>query len=352
MIIYFSAPYKENRKIDVINDCQIGQITVPELHIHSLESIVTTAEIVDGIEKKLNILVGNMFQNYKGNFYEDYMRSGLPKTCYEFESFLFKTNWDSTYNTNTSIESLVVALENEFVLIERAYQTELELFNKATKRSSILKKKISGNLSEIALNTFVDTRLESEFLTEFFVVIDIQCEDKFFETINGNDRVCSDSLVVLAQDEFQKIYKFWGLKSAELQILKFLKKNEIKLKEFEDKSEFSQIGAELEDSADAPRRYQKFLESYTTITLGFYSSMKLFKLYLESLLIYGLPSKYDFYVIFANRTKTVIGNLVEFSENEGLRNVNYKNIKSLVEGENNVMIDFATVRISLPLFDD
>lgn len=323
---------------------KLNRLEVKDFKCKSLDSIVVCAEKLEDIVKRNVCLMGSLYHNFKTNFNEKYLASKVPRSAEDFENFVAELKqYDEKYNECDLIEGLVDALVSDFDGLDAFCAQHVQEYACIARKHEKTRKKMFGDLAEVYLNVIAKNEEETEFLRPFFVVVPKDAQAAFRTMTDDNHKISSSTITTLASDENYVLLKVYGMKSAGAEIGKLIVQSGYVLKEFQNEEDFAREKVEMEKIHETSMRFADFIEVHVLKTFRFYAVLKLTKLYLDCLLIYGLPPKYTILCVHAKKRKDVVRCVCRLAEASGLY---YNGTKGWAAVEEESLLSSADLAVS------
>lgn len=282
---------------------------VPEFQIGTLDSLVQESEELTKIDAQLSTSITKVVDTLRSVLESDSFRIVNSRSVFEFlETF----NWNSSkYRLDKSIKDLVDIISNEAITLDNDVKTSYQSYQTAKSNFLAADRKRNGDLSIKSLHDIVspdDFILGSENLTTVLVAVPKNLNDDFkksYETLT--QFVVPRSAKLITSDQEYHLYSVSLFKKYQNEFInasrekKWQPRNDFTYDEDilnEMRKEFDLTKASEQKSKNELIRLAKtaYLEIMTN-----WVHIKTIRVYVESVLRYGLPPQFDSWLIKFNK---------------------------------------------------
>ncbi|KAG2221600.1 hypothetical protein INT45_005174 [Circinella minor] len=279
---------------------------VPEFKIGTLDALVLLSDDLTkydtAFEQSVNKLADILANLIKSDITNGHVREYMLANDKPVEEYISTFQWNTMkYRTDKSLQEITATLSQEVTSIDNVMKTKLNAYTQSKNTLTTLQRKETGNLSVRNLNGIVKKEhcvLNSEYLTTVFVAVPRSAYKQWFnkyETLT--QMVVPRSSVKIAEDDeyglfsvtlFQRVAEEFSQKAREEKfIVRDFKYDEDALKS--QKEELSEA-----EAVEKEQQLELFRLSRTNFGEVFTSwiHLKALRVFVESVLRYGLPCNY------------------------------------------------------------
>ncbi|EPR78879.1 Vacuolar ATP synthase subunit C [Spraguea lophii 42_110] len=270
-------------------------LDIPEFKWSSMDDLVNSSDEVERMEKNTSVLLKKVFNDYRSILNIDIFES-----IHSHEAIKnFKWGFE-----NHSILSLVEEFQVMQELIKKAIGKRVEKYDSVKKEYKRLFLRKNGGIKEADV---YENAEESTFIEKFYVILTKAQIPKFKELVVNNEFLSQESLECLKKEEEEYLYKVLGIKSKEVEILNEIKKNNFIIKK---NNPIQNIDEKLEavekDYKEIENTYSIFLYNTALDLLNLLMQLKITKVYIESVLRYGISTSYLFVLTGDDKESKII----------------------------------------------
>ncbi|KAI7854076.1 hypothetical protein BDC45DRAFT_535948 [Circinella umbellata] len=279
---------------------------VPEFKIGTLDALVLLSDDLTkydtAFEQSVNKLADILANLIKSDITNGHVREYMLANDKPVEEYISTFQWNTMkYRTDKSLQEITATLNQEVTSIDNVMKTKLNAYTQSKNTLTTLQRKETGNLSVRNLNGIVKKEhcvLNSEYLTTVFVAVPRSAYKQWFnkyETLT--QMVVPRSSVKIAEDDeyglfsvtlFQRVADEFSHKAREEKfIVRDFNYDEDALKS--QKEELSEA-----EAVEKEQQLELFRLSRTNFGEVFTSwiHLKALRVFVESVLRYGLPCNY------------------------------------------------------------
>jgi V-type H+-transporting ATPase subunit C len=325
MHIIVSLPLdKEERKDVVLGNVRKGLGSVGRdcdlLDIPSLET--DTIDNLFEAEEKTK-LVGPLAQETIRKFLEEAKAIGgieleeravLGRT---FDHYIKTFQWDNiTYSRKEKIGEMIKMMEEEIKIIASYYDEKIKTYAEQKRRRGLVEKKTSGNIYEIDINGLVHSGPAGEeegqatttLLRRYYIVVPEAMRAPILQKLSEVDGLFMEARHAVYKTEDGEIIEMLGKSSLGDSLEEALAKEGIKMRvPFSSPEEYRQA---LEADKKVVEKYEdlklsmlSFIKMHLSILFKILLHVQVLSLYIESILRFGLPASFCFFVTRLDRDK-------------------------------------------------
>jgi len=304
----------------------VAPFPIPDLKIGTLDQLVTLSDDLIKIDASIEATVLKVVDIMKTLLRGDLeqLRANLSVGDRSVEHYLRNFQWNTMkYRVDKPLREITESLQQEVGNIDAIMKTKLSAYNQVKSNLSSLERKQTGNLSVRSLADIVKKEhflLDSEFLCTQLVAVPKQLYKQWFASYETlTDKVVPRSAVKIAEDDdyglfaviiFQKVLEEFCNKAREMKYIpRDFKYNESELKTYE--KEMQDLGTQEKELWGTLLRLCKtnFGEALAT-----WMHIKAIKVFVESILRYGLPPEFMSAIIcpkakHAKKTRDILNKL-------------------------------------------
>ncbi|GAB1523898.1 Vacuolar ATP synthase subunit C [Rhizoctonia solani] len=283
----------------------LGEFKVPELKTGTLDLLITLSEELPKHDSNATSTVGKIVDTLRNLLNNDPSRLAQhtlveEKTC---DDYLLKNwKWNSgKYNTERSLRDTVDALVKESTSIDNVMKTKLSSYNLAKGALTQMQRKKTGNLSVRSLIDVVKREHvipESEYMETVFVAVPknlVKQWNSTYERLAGMV-VPRSSKLIQADDEYS-LFSVVIFTKVRQEFSNKCRENKFIIREFDFNEEEIEKQREELQMADLSEKElwtellrlarTNFSEAFQVLV-----HIKVLRLFVESVLRYGLPASY------------------------------------------------------------
>lgn len=255
-------------------------IDVPMFPVQHLDSLLESGDILQEIDQNLAQIIKNFFSYTKGDV----------KINTQSVDFAIKTfKWSTTKYEPVCIKVITERIKKDVDNFKDVFTNRVEAYEKAKKLVDQANKALTGSIKEVDIET-----ADHEFLVEHCVIVNKNRITDFEKLLNSCDKVISSSKVILLSEKESYLYKVYGLKSAADEVKKMLIDNGFSCKKCFNKEEYelrkSKNENVIKDSEIVKNNFLIFINTNISEIFSLFMHVKVAKLYVECVLLYGVKS--------------------------------------------------------------
>lgn len=350
MFLCIGLPHKKLNRVPENTSLALKTLQLQPLKLKSLDDVVQCQDRVQTLTTKVENTMSAMFSTFKNTFLEQFKSSEMPKNLVSFEEQQF--NNLKVDDEETTMEGLVEILEGEFLEIENHHQEQQKKYFIAAKKFETLEKKLHGGIKEVCLNAIVPVNNRDEihvFLQPYYAIVGNESVDEFLQILSRN-KYFSSSLSERVEIDFKdehgefQIIKFYGLKPLDEKNRIFLNDNKIVLKEFVPEDVFAKDKTDFEEVKKFKHEYCQYLKDVLNKIFMFYSRVCVAKVYVDSILVYGLPCDFNILCVQSKKEHRVLEYVRIVCEQAELSNQGHRCWKNITMDELLTSPDVAAVQ--------
>ncbi|KAG0182444.1 hypothetical protein DFQ28_004087 [Apophysomyces sp. BC1034] len=273
---------------------------IPDFKVGTLDALVLLSDDLVKFDTSLD-QSANKLADILNNLIKDKVQDHLLVSDKTVDQYIRTFQWNNMkYRTDKSLQETTALLNQEVASIDAIMKAKLNTYTQNKNTLQTLQRKQTGNLSVRSLNGIVKKQhcvLNSEYLTTLIVAVPNK-----YETLTS--MVVPRSSVKIDEDEefglftvtlFQRVVDEFSHKAREERFI---------VRDFKyDESALQTQQLELEEAAAAEREQQTELIRLTRTNFGevfaAWVHMKALRVFVESVLRYGLPSDFTAVAIAA-----------------------------------------------------
>ncbi|PWN53907.1 putative VMA5-H+-ATPase V1 domain 42 kd subunit, vacuolar [Violaceomyces palustris] len=301
-----------------------GQLALPPLKTGTLESLISLSEELPKTELGFTQVVSKIIETLKALLNNDEKALAQHVLINEqtIDDYMLGWTWNAgKYRTDRGLREIVEVLSKEMTSIDNVMKQKLNSYNLAKSQLQQLQRKKTGNLSVRSLadvvhkEDFVDQ--SSEFLETLLVAVpknNIKDWQTKYERLTS--MVVPRSSSKLAQDDEFALFNVVVFRKVKEEFIQKCRESKFQVREFVwDDQIVDKQRQELEDAGSSEKELwtellrlsrTNFSEAYQAL-----AHLKVIRMYVESVLRFGLPADYFAISIRPNpkRTKALLAAL-------------------------------------------
>lgn len=285
----------------------VSSIALPELKTGMLDNLVQQAEEAAKVDAQLQIVISKCHESIVQLMESDSYRieaaeqvDGRPGWAY-----LQQFGWNTAkYRPDRSIATILSSLSQEALSADSDLKSRLGTYQATKQQLASIDRKFSGDLSVRALNSVVrrsDLVQNSDFLESVLVAVPLKQEDDFlakYETLVP--MVVPRSARKISADAAFVLYSITVFRKHAKELLTKLHEAKYVPRDRPDEDETAETAAQQKkEEADiraSERRQRSEVERLAAVTFSdiikAWGHVKVIRLFVESVLRYGLPTSY------------------------------------------------------------
>ncbi|ESN92328.1 hypothetical protein HELRODRAFT_103807 [Helobdella robusta] len=316
---------------------------IPDLKVGTLDVLVGLSDDLAKLDGYVEIIVRKI-AHYMGDVMEgetDKLHESLLVNGYSMASYLTKFQWDlAKYSTNQPIKNISDFIAKQMTQIESDLKARSAAYNNLKGNLQILEKKSTGSLLTRNLSDLVkkeDFVLGSDYLITILIVVPRSLQKDFlenYETIcdmiiprSAKEIIQDNDNILYAVTVFRKVLDEFKLHAREKKfIVRDFVYNEEEMAA--GKTEISKLASDKKKQFGPLVRWLRvnFSESYTA-----YIHVKALRVYVESVLRYGLPVNFQPMLLAApkknhKKLRDVLNQMYMHLDNSGTSNMDLMDI--------------------------
>lgn len=291
----------------------ISDLRIPSLKVGTLDALVQLSEDLskvdsfgESIAHKVSQFQADLLQNDKDKLAE--MLNVYGRTL---ETYISKFEWDTQkYNTGGFVRDISGEISQRLSTIEGEMKTKMQAFNKVKGNIAALDRKANGSLLIRSLNELVRPDHfvpESEYLVTLLVVVPNNMFGEWNATYSTlTDLVVPKSSEMITSDNDYGLFSVTVFRKIAQDFKNVAREKKFIVREFEfvaediqaQKAEYSSLQSDLSKKQNAALAWCKtaFSESFSA-----WIHIKILRVFVESVLRYGLPINFETVVIQPRR---------------------------------------------------
>jgi V-type H+-transporting ATPase subunit C len=307
MFILLGFPREEEsdgftvQRIERHYEVLLRPIHIPSFTGVSLEGIINQVERLNGLEKGCDLLLRALIKGQRELDPEFTphieLGSDIPSSI----------SWSQSRFSTSNVEDALDMLSEEYARIREIYDGKVRSFEESKRDYVRVQKLTRGNLCDMDLNILINKEEEHEFLKLFYVVVQKDRVNEFYDMVNECAFISRDVVDEVGSDEEYVLFKMYSLLKNEDEV-----RNKINSAGFIIKTLESRKGSILGMSSESEERFSTSQTNLGTFMRTHYPEVfvilvhvKLLKLFVESVYRYGLPTEYLFFVSEGSRERVL-----------------------------------------------
>lgn len=259
----------------------VFKLNVPINHWSSFGAMIELTEQLDGLSRQVFDLFNKLLTVDR-----DLVKSPSFVKNVDLNNKIERFVWPSEKYPRAALGDMFEMFVDELALIRKNFELRSANYDRSKRKMVDIKKRKNGTLKEVDLANIVEENEDFEFLAYFYVLMD---RNRRFEDEDIEDLIYVKEV---AGDEEQHLVQFLGLRSKREQIEKQLVERKYTVKHFEHFDE--DVDRIAIDFSVVEKGYFTFIDTYLLESFDLLLCVKLTKLYVDSVLQYGLPNSYIF----------------------------------------------------------
>ncbi|ELQ75614.1 Vacuolar H+-ATPase V1 sector, subunit C [Trachipleistophora hominis] len=259
----------------------VFKLNVPINHWSSFGSMIELTEQLDGLCRQVLDLFNKLLTVDR-----DFVKSPSFVKNVDLNNKIERFVWPGDKYPRAALNDMFETFVDELALIRKNFELRSANYERSKRKMEDIRRRKNGTLREVDLANLVTQNDDFEFLEYFYVLID---RNERLENVDVEDLICVKEI---AGDEEQRLVQCLGLRSKREHIEKQLAAKKYIVKRFESTNE--DVDRIAIDFSVVEKGYFTFIDTYLLETFDLLLCVKLTKLYVDSVLQYGLPNSYIF----------------------------------------------------------
>ena len=299
-----------------LNSKNINKINLPVFKIGTLDSLILQSEELSKLDNQLNLSIIKSLEILNSLLGESTSTNINLKIDNQLKSsYLEKFQWkNSIYRIEKSIDELIKLISNNSIQLDNDLRNSYSNYINIKNNLINLKRKQNGDLSIKSLHEIVkkdDFIQNSDYLKTILLAIPNSIENEFlnnYETISKF--VVPRSANLISKDNEFSLYSVIIFKKFENEFLHASRENKWIPRDFtyndstinKLKDEFNNLLIDENNLKNDILRLSR--EAYSIISIDYYH-IKFLRSFVESVLRYGLPPNFNYYLIKIDNIKNL-----------------------------------------------
>lgn len=299
-----------------LNSKNINKINLPIFKIGTLDSLILQSEELSKLDNQLNLSIIKSLEILNSLLGESTSTNINLKIDNQLKSsYLEKFQWkNSIYRIEKSIDELINLISNNSIQLDNDLRNSYSNYINIKNNLINLKRKQNGDLSIKSLHEIVkkdDFIQNSDYLKTILLAIPNSIENEFLNTYETISKfVVPRSANLISKDNEFSLYSVIIFKKFENEFLHASRENKWIPRDFtyndstinKLKDEFNNLLIDENNLKNDILRLSR--EAYSIISIDYYH-IKFLRSFVESVLRYGLPPNFNYYLIKIDNIKNL-----------------------------------------------
>lgn len=293
---------------------QVHKLAIPDFKIGSLDSLVLQSDELTKIDDQLSNSIGKIVEILSILFGNEYLRSNRKiNDEISVEDYLCDFKWNvKKFRLDKSLKDLIEMISQESFQLDSDVKTVFNNYNTAKTNLTNAERKQNGDLSVRNLNGIVSKKdfvLDSEHLQTILVAVPKALNSEFLNKYESLTKfVVPRSAKLLQSDPEFHLYTVTLFKKYISEYQQALRENKFIPREFIYSDEvLNSMQKEYENARQAESQLKSDLilltkTAYSDILSNWFH-LKIIKVFIESILRYGLPPDFNSVIIKVANTQ-------------------------------------------------
>ncbi|KAM0676950.1 hypothetical protein BDAP_002543 [Binucleata daphniae] len=276
------TPLEEAHLLSFIrkNLSQSEILNIPMFPVQHLDSLLESGDFLQETDDSLQQTMKTFFT---------YTKSEATINAQSVDYAIKTFKWSTTKYEPVCIKIIIDRIRSDVDNFKLVFANRVDLYEKALKQVEIANKALNGSIKDVDVES-----VEHEFLIEHFVIVNKNRIKEFDKLLESCDKVIINTKTVVLSEKDTLLFKVYGLKSAAEEVKKliagkgFVYKNSYNQKEFEERRT-KNLNA-INDCEIVKNNFQIFINTNISEIFSLFMHVKVVKLYVECVLLYGVKS--------------------------------------------------------------
>lgn len=323
MHIFVSLPVDESVGEDILlsnvrkglgslgKDCDL--VSLPKIENESIDCLFDSEERVLAIEHLLEDVIRKYSTSYASLSLAQLTDSVVLGKS--FDHFLKSFKWDNLkYPLSAKMSDLLQSMENEIMDAMETLKEKESTYNEEKRRSNMSSLGEQNGIYETDIDELVHGDKEemcAPFLKKYYIGVHEKLREKDIETLSSIDGLFIESGKLVKSCPDGEIYESLGRSDIEEEITKEIEKNgyivrKPRFTEEEYLQQKREEGEVVEHLKETESEFERLILGRLPRLYTLLLHVKHISLYIESVLRYGLPSTFCFFIVENKNTAKVI----------------------------------------------
>lgn len=295
---------------------ECDMIDLPALSVDTIDNLFEAEEKIKGVEPLVQDTIRRFIEEYRRiEAKEMSERAVLGKM---FDHYIKTFKWDGvTYNRKGKISEIIQMMEEEVSLIQNYYAEKIKTYNEQKKQKDAVDKKVHGSVYDLDISRLVYAGHEGEepvkttLVKRYYIVVPGELGGAMLEKLSEVPGLFIEARTPIYRSGEGEIFEVVGKAGLEEELANQLGQEGIRLRT--PCSTAEEYKASLEADKKVLDRYEdlrhsmvSFISMHLTVLFKILLHAKVLSLYIESILRFGLPASFCFFVSRIDRDRAKV----------------------------------------------